>query len=77
MGEQAGAGEKVCKGDVGVATLGESWLGTLGRPGKCDGMLEGGLRSRHDSKRSRRLVTACSWVMVEGSGASLRAPAMA
>ncbi len=35
-GERAGAGERVCKEDVGVATLGESWLGTLGRPGRCD-----------------------------------------
>jgi hypothetical protein len=29
----AGAGEKVREGAAGVATLGSSWLGTLGRPG--------------------------------------------
>ncbi len=29
----AGAGEKVREDDAGVATLGSSWSGTLGRPG--------------------------------------------
>ena len=74
----AGAGEAMFDGSKGVATLGSSWLGTLGRPG--DGMrawLVGcGPRSCHDSKRSRRLAMALIWVMVVGGGASLRAPDM-
>ncbi len=72
----AGAGEVMFDGSKGVATLGSSWLGTLGRPG--DGMrawLVGcGPRSPHDSKRSRRLAMTSTWVMVVGGGASLRAP---
>ena len=32
-GDLAGAGEKVLEGAAGVATLGSSWLGTLGWPG--------------------------------------------
>ena len=72
----AGAGEAMFDGSKGVATLGSSWFGTLGRLG--DGMqawLVGcGPRSRHDSKRSRRLAMASTWVMVVGGGASLRAP---
>jgi hypothetical protein len=71
-----GAGEAMFDGSKGVATLGSSWLGTLGRPG--DGMqawLVGcGPRSCHDSKRSHRLAMASIWVMVVGGGASLRAP---
>ena len=35
-GDRAGAGEKVRDGDDGMATLGGSWLGALGRPGKWD-----------------------------------------
>jgi hypothetical protein len=72
----AGAGEAMFDGSKGVATLGSSWLGTLGRPG--DGMrawlVSYGPRSCHDSKRSRRLAMASTWVMVVGGGASLRAP---
>ena len=64
---------------AGEATLGGALLDTLGGVG--DGMralmLGGGIRRPHDSKRSRRLVMASSWVMVVGSGVSLRAPAMA
>ncbi len=66
-------------GTLGLATLGSAWLGTLGRPGvgmrACE--LVGGLRRRHDSKRSRSLVMASSWVMGDGRGVSLRALAMA
>ncbi len=32
-GDLSGAGKKVCENAGGVATLGSSWLGTLGRPG--------------------------------------------
>ena len=32
-GDLAGAGKKVHEGAAGVATLGRSWSGTLGRPG--------------------------------------------
>ena len=71
----AGAGEAMFDGSKGVATLGSSWLGTLGRPGdKMQAWLVGyGPRSHHDSKRSRRLAMALTWVMVVGGGASLRA----
>ncbi len=77
-GDLAGAGNKVREGATGVATLGISWSGTLGRPGAGlrDLLLGGGIRRRHDSKRSRRLVMASSWVMVVGSGESSRAPEM-
>lgn len=77
-GDLAGAGEKVREDAAGVATLGSSWAGTLGRPGAGlrDGLLGGGLRRRHESRRSRRLVMASSWVMVVGSGVSLSAPEM-
>ncbi len=35
-GDRAGAGEKVCEGDNGLATFGGFWLGTIGCPGKWD-----------------------------------------
>jgi hypothetical protein len=74
-GVQAGDGERVREGGKGLATLGGSRLGTLGRPG--DRMRAwvggGGPRRRHASKRSRRLEMASIWVMVGGGGASLRA----
>ncbi len=65
-------------GDEGVATLGGSWMGTLGRPG--DRMwawsVDGGPRRRHDSNRSHRLAMASTWEMDAGGGASLRVPDM-
>ncbi len=85
-GDLAGAGKKECEGAAGVAnlgsswsgTLGNSWSGTLGRPeaGLRDCLVGDGIKRLHDSKRSRRLVMASSWVIVVGSGESLRAPKM-
>ncbi len=63
-------------GEEGEATLGGSWMDTLGRPG--DRMQpwpdEGGPRRRHDSNRSRRLVMALTWDMDVGGSALVRAP---
>ncbi len=74
-GVKAGAGERMLEGGKGLATLGGSRLGTLGRPG--DRMRAwlggGGFRRCHASKRSHRLAMVSTWVMVEGGGASLRA----
>ncbi len=49
----AGAGEALFNGGEGVATLGSSWLGTLGRPGDRiqAWLVGGGPRRHHDSKR--------------------------
>ncbi len=76
--ELAGAGKKECEGATGVATLGRSWSGTLGRPGAgmLDCLVGDGIKRRHDSKISRRLVMASIWEIVVGSGESLRAPEM-
>ena len=79
MAEAGGVAVQVDDGDKdGVATLGTASAGTLGRAGEdCRaGMLEGGLRRRHDSNSSRRLAMASCWVMVVGSDVSLSAPAM-
>ena len=75
MAEAGGMGVQA---DDGVATLGSALSGTLGHAGEGmrARMLGGGLRRRHDSKRSRRLAMASCWVMVVGSGASLRELAM-
>ena len=61
----------------GDTTLGGSCVGTLGRPGIGirGGWKEGGARSRHDSKMSRRLVMASTWEMLEGGDAPVIAPA--
>ena len=61
----------------GNTTLGGSCVGTLGRPGIGirGGWKEGGARSRHDSKMSRRLVMASTWEMLVGGDAPVRAPA--
>ena len=66
-------------GGAGDTTLGGSCVGTLGRPGigSRGGWKEGGARSRHDSKRSRRLVMASTWEMLVGGNAPVRAPATA
>ena len=74
-GVQAGAGKRKLEGGEGLATLGGSRLSTLGCPGdRMQAWLGGsGSRRRHTSKRSHRLAMASTWVMVEGSGASLRA----
>ncbi len=58
----AGAGEKECEGATGVATLGSSWSGTLGRPGAGlrDCLVGDSVKRRHDSKIFRRLVIASS-----------------
>ncbi len=47
-------------GSAGDTSLGGSCVGTFGRPGigSLGGWKEGGARSRHDSKRSLRLVMA-------------------
>jgi hypothetical protein len=74
-GVQAGAGERMLEGSEGLATLGGSRLGVLGRPGdRMQAWLGGGgPRRRHALKRSPRSAMASTWVMVEGGGASLRA----
>ena len=77
--EAGGVGVQADDGDKdGEATLGSASSGTLGRAGEGmrARMLGGGLKRRHDSKRSRRLAMASCWVMVVGSGASLRELAM-
>ena len=59
MAEAGGVGVQADDGEKdGVATLGSTSSGTLGRAwaGMRARMLGGGLRRRHDSKRSRRLV---------------------
>ena len=68
---------RVGVGGAGNTTIGGSCVGTLGRPGIGirDGWQEGGARSRHDSKMSRRLVMASNWEMLVGSDAPVRAPA--
>ncbi len=85
-GDLAGADKKECERAAGVATLesswsstlGSSWSGTLGRPGAGlrDCLVGDGIKRHHDSKISRRLVMASSWVIVVGIGESLRAPEM-
>ena len=64
-------------GGEGDTTLGGSCVGTLGRPGIGirGGWKEGGARSRHDSKMSRRLVMASTWEMLVGGAAPVIAPA--
>jgi hypothetical protein len=74
----AGAGKNACEGATGVVTLGRAWSGTLGMPGTGmrDCPVGDGIKRRHDSKISRRLVMASSWEIVVGSEESLRAPEM-
>ena len=62
---------------VGDTTLGGSGVGPLKRPGIGSrvGWQDGGARSRHDSKMSRRLVMASTWEMLVGGDAPVRAPA--
>ena len=64
-------------GGEGDTTLGDSCVGTLGRPGIGIrvGWKEGGASSRHDSKMSRRVVMALTWEMLVGGDAPVRAPA--
>ena len=61
----------------GNTTLGDSCVGTLGRPGIGirGGWKEGGASSRHNSKMSQRLVMASTWEMLVGGDAPVRAPA--
>ncbi len=61
----------------GDTTLGDSCVGTLGRPGNGIrvGWKEGGACSRHDSKMSRRVVMASTWEMLVGGNIPVMAPA--
>ena len=74
----ASAGENVCEGATGVATLGRAWSGTLGMPGMGmrDCLVGDRIKKHQDPKISRRLVMASSWEIVVGSGESLRGPEM-
>ncbi len=60
-----------------IATLGESWLCTLGSPGvgQRDEQRVGGARRRHDSKMSQKLAMALTWEILVGGAAPERAPA--
>ncbi len=63
-------------GEEGEATLGGSWMDTLGRPG---GRMrpwpdEGGPIRRHNLNRSHRLAMALTWEMDVGGCALERAP---
>jgi hypothetical protein len=63
-------------GEEDEATLGGSWMDTLGRPG---GRMrpwpdEGRPIRRHNLNRSRRLAMALTWEMDVGGGALVRAP---
>ncbi len=62
-------------GEKGEATLGGSWMDTLGRLGSRMRPWpdEGGPIRRRDSNRSRRLVMASTWEMDVGGGALVRA----
>jgi len=64
-------------GGEGDTALGGSCVGTLGWPGIGirGGWKEGGTRSCHDSKMSRRLVMASTWEMLVGGAAPVIAPA--
>jgi hypothetical protein len=77
-GIQAGLGESVGVGVGGciIATLGASWLCTLGNPGvrQWDGQRIGGARTRHDSKMSQRLAMALTWEILVGGATPERAP---
>jgi hypothetical protein len=76
-----GGGDQAGKGlapTLGVWTTGvrvSSGATTLGWPGAGPWLFPagGGLRKRHDSKRSLRLVRAFSWEMVVGGGVSVSA----
>ena len=63
-------------GEEGEATLGGSWMDTLGHPG--DRMWpwpdEGRPRRCHDLNRSHKLAMALTWVMDVGGSALVRAP---
>jgi hypothetical protein len=68
---------RVGVGGAGDTTLGGSGVGPLKRPGigSRGGWQEGGARSRHDSKMSRRLVMASTGEMLVGGDTPVRAPA--
>ena len=81
MTEQGGSvhavqGGGTTLGEEGEATLGGSWMDTLGHPG--GGMQpwpdEGGPIRRHNLSRSRRLAMASTWDMDVGGSALVRAP---
>jgi hypothetical protein len=63
-------------GEEGEATLGGSWMDTLGHPGGRIRPLpdEGGPIRCHNLNRSCRLAMALTWEMDVGGGALVRAP---
>jgi hypothetical protein len=64
-------------GGNGKHTLGGSWGGMLGWPGRgeCMGRKASGTVRHHDSKISQRLAIASTWEILVGGAAPARAPA--